>query len=86
VAALRIAPRAPYVLYRVHLDGMVEPVSEHPDFRSGWQAGTHVVTVEDKDGAYSLYDRERRVARFDHSRLMRQVGVEQLSSDLMGVV
>jgi hypothetical protein len=42
VAELRIAPRAPYVLYRVHPDGIEEPVSEHYDFRSGWQAGTHV--------------------------------------------
>jgi hypothetical protein len=87
VAELRMAHRAHYVLYRVHPDSTEEPVSEHHDFRSGWQAGTHVVTVEDKEGAYSLYSRERCMARFGHSRLMSQVGAyEWLSSDLMGVV
>jgi hypothetical protein len=83
VAELRISPRAPYVLYRVYPDGTEEPVSEHPDFGSGWQAGTHVVTVADKVGAYSLYERGCRVARFGHSRLMRHADVERLSSALM---
>jgi len=59
-----------------------EFVSEHPDFESGWQAGTHIVTVEDQKDAYSHYSCERRVARFGHSRLMwQEVGAfEQLSS------
>jgi hypothetical protein len=86
VAELRIAPRAPYVLYRDYSDGTEEPVSEHHDFRSGWQAGTHVVTVEDREGAYSLCKRGHLVARFGHSRLMLHAGVKGLSSDLMGVV
>jgi hypothetical protein len=55
-------------------------VSEHSDFQSGWQAGTHVITVEDQENAYSLYDRDRRVARFGHSRLMSRVGAERLPS------
>ena len=80
-----LAPRAPYVLYRVRPNGTEELVSEHPDFKSGWQAGTHVVTVEDTENAYSLYSGERRVARFGHARLMRQgtLRVEQFSSILV---
>jgi hypothetical protein len=34
-----LAPRAPYVLYRVRPYGTEELVSEHPDFESGWKAG-----------------------------------------------
>jgi hypothetical protein len=30
---------------------MEELVSEHPNFESGWQAGTYVVTVEDEENA-----------------------------------
>jgi hypothetical protein len=74
-----LAPRAPYFLYRVRPDGTEESVSEHPDFASGWQAGTHVVSVEDENG-YSLYNHGRRVARFGHSRLMPQFSAEQLPS------
>ena len=52
--ALTVAKTSvPYLLCRVHLDGHEEPVSEHPDFGSGWSAGTHTVTVIDKQGAYS---------------------------------
>jgi hypothetical protein len=29
-------------------------VSEHPDFQSGWEAGTQAVTVKVKDNAYIL--------------------------------
>lgn len=77
-----LAPRACYVLYRVHPDGTEELVSEHPDFVSGWQAGTRAVTVEDEENAYSLYEGfpRRRVAKFGHSRLMLQVDAERMSS------
>jgi hypothetical protein len=75
-----VAPRAPCILYRVHPDGTEEPVSEHPDFESGWKAGTHVVTVEDKENAYSLHARGRRVARFGYSRLMPELGAGRLST------
>jgi hypothetical protein len=80
-----VAPRAPYVLYRVHPDGTEEMVSEHPDFRSGWQAGTRTVTMEDKENAYSLYDRGRRVAKFGHARLMPRFGAERVTS-MVGVL
>ncbi len=53
-------------------------IGSRPDFESGWQAGTHVVTVEDEETAYSLHRRERRVARFGHNRLMPRFGAEQL--------
>ena len=75
-----LAPRASYVLYRVHHDGTEEPVSEHPDFESGWKAGTHAVTVEDQENAYSLYERGRRVARFGHARLIPRLGVERVTT------
>jgi hypothetical protein len=73
-----LAPRAPYVLFRVRPYGTEELVSEHPDFESGWKAGVDAVTVEDKENAYSLYGRGRRVARFGHSRLMLRLGAERL--------
>jgi hypothetical protein len=38
----------------VRPDGTEGPVSEHPDFASGWQAGTRAVTVEDQENAYYL--------------------------------
>jgi hypothetical protein len=60
--------------------GTEELVSEHPDFESGWKAGVDAVTVEDKENAYSLYGRGRRVARFGHSRLMPRLGAERLPS------
>jgi hypothetical protein len=68
--------RAPYVLYRAHPGGagQEEPVSEHPDFASGWQAGTRAVTVEDKENAYTLYERGRCVAKFGRTRLMLHRG------------
>jgi hypothetical protein len=65
-----------YSLYRVHPDGTEEFVSEHPTFEDGWMAGTSIVTVEDRDSAYSLYlsvegqAGSYRVAKFGHSRLM----------------
>jgi hypothetical protein len=75
-----VAARAPYVLYRVHQDGTEELIGEHSAFESGWKAGTRVVTVEDKENAYSLYDRGRRVAKFGHARLMPRLGAERVSS------
>jgi hypothetical protein len=75
-----LAPRVRYVLYLVHPDDTEKLVSEHSDFQSGWLAGTHVVTVEDQENAYSLYGRGRRVARFGHSRLMPRFGTERLPS------
>lgn len=77
---------AEYSLHRVYPDGTEEPVSEHPDFASGWQAGTHVVTVEDTENAYSLYAVERRVARFGHSRLMRHAALPEELSSVVGAL
>jgi hypothetical protein len=51
--------------------------SEHADFASGWQAGTHVVTSDDKGGAYSLYSPSGiRVAKFGHARLTPHSGTD----------
>ena len=75
-----LAPRAPYVLFRVRPYGTEELVSEHPDFESGWKAGVDAVTVEDNENAYSLYGRGRGLARFGHSRLMPRFGAERLPS------
>lgn len=61
-------PARDHVLVRVHADGREEPVSEHPDFGSGWQAGTHAVHT-DRENAYSLYRGRRRIARFCHHRI-----------------
>jgi hypothetical protein len=80
-----LAPRPSYVFYRGRPDGTEKPVSEHSDFECGWQAGTHVVTVEDKENDYSLYERRRRVAKFGHSRLLLRVDAERMSS-MMGVL
>jgi len=59
---------SPYVLVRVDQEGTEEPVSEHPTFEDGWQAGTSAVHRERQD-AYSLYRGGRRVARFCHHRI-----------------
>ena len=66
------SPRS-WDLFRVRDDGTEEAVSEHPDFESGWQAGTAAVH-EDRENAYSLYRGGRRVARFCHHRLTSLVG------------
>jgi hypothetical protein len=80
----RIAPSAlPFTLYRMNTDK--ELVSEHPDFRSGWSAGTRAVTVEDTENAYSLYRGERRVAKFGHCRLMSRFNAE-LASEMLGMM
>jgi hypothetical protein len=74
----RIAPSAlHFTLYRVSPDGSTALVSEHPDFGSGWSAGTRVVTVEDRENAYALYRGKRRVARFGHNRLMPKYNAER---------
>jgi hypothetical protein len=74
----RIAPFAlPFTLYRVNPDESMEPVSVHPSFEEGWQAGTRAVTVEDRENAYSLYAGTRRVARFGHNRLMPKYNAER---------
>ena len=75
-----LAPRAPYVLFRVRPYGTEELVSEHPDFECGWRAGVDAVTVEDNENAYRLYGRGRRLARFGHSRLKPRFGAERLPS------
>ncbi len=82
----RIAPSAlPFTLYRVNSDESMELVSEHPDFGSGWSAGTHAVTMEDKDHAYSLYARNRLVAKFAHARLMPRFNAER-ASEMLGIL
>jgi hypothetical protein len=74
----RIAPRAlPFTLFRVNPDESMELVSEHPDFRSGWTAGIHAVTVEDRENAYALYGGQHRVARFAHNRLLPRYSTER---------
>ncbi len=59
---------AGYVLVRVDADGNEEPVSEYPTFSEGWSAGQEAVHA-DREGAYSLYRGNRRVARFCPSRI-----------------
>jgi hypothetical protein len=76
----RIALRAlTFTLYRVNPDESRDLVSEHPDFGSGWSVGTHAVTVEDKENAYSLYVGTRLVAGFGHARLMTRFGAERVA-------
>ncbi len=55
-------------LYRVHPDATEEPVSEHPTFTEGWEAGTAAVHG-DRDHAYALYRGRTRVAKFGHARV-----------------
>ncbi len=82
----RIAPSAlPFTLYRVNPDQGMELVSEHPEFGSGWRAGTRAVTVEDRENAYSLYRGQRRVAKFGHSRLMPRINAER-ASEMLGML
>lgn len=82
----RIAPRAlPFTLYRVNPDESMELVSEHPDFGSGWSAGTRAVTVEDTENAYSLYRGQLRVARFAHNRLRPRFSAER-ASEMLGML
>ena len=76
-----VALRAPYVLRRARSDGTEEPIDKYPTFEAGWRAGTHAVTVEDREHAYALYHGDRRVARFGFRRLMVRFDVERLSSE-----
>jgi hypothetical protein len=87
VDTITVPPREDevYVLRRVHPDGGEEHVSEHPDFGSGWSAGTSVVTVEDKQNAYALCQGQRRVAKFGRSRLMPQLNAER-ASEMAGML
>ncbi len=68
-----------HALYRVHPDGTTEPVSEHPDFGEGWEAGTAAVHA-DRDHAYALYRGRTRVARFGHARSTPRVSVSNLDA------
>ncbi len=62
-----------HALYRVHPDVSEEPVSEHPTFTEGWEAGTSAVH-HDRDHAYALYRGRTRVARFAHARARSRQG------------
>jgi len=58
-----------FTLLRVHPNGTQEYVSDHPDLKTGWQAGT-ARTHTEQDVAFSLFDPSgQRVARFGHARL-----------------
>jgi len=70
----------PYALWRVHADGTNELVSEHSTFGEGWSAGTHAVTVEDREHAYALYRGGRSVARFGFSRAIVRFDAKRLPS------
>ncbi len=61
-------PARDHVLVRVHANGTEEPVSEHASFEEGWAAGQHAVHA-DHEGAFALYHRGRRVARFGFNRI-----------------
>lgn len=56
-----------HALYRVQSDATEEPVSTHPDFGSGWEAGQSAVH-HDRDHAYRLMASGQTVARFAHAR------------------
>jgi hypothetical protein len=72
-----------YVLRRVRPDGGEETVSEHPDFGSGWSAGTAAVHA-DRENAYALYEGSQRVARFAQARLIPRSGAERIALALGG--
>jgi len=59
---------SPYALFRVDQEGTEEPVGTFPSFEQGWSAGQEAVH-EDRDGAFALYHRGRRVARFGFNRI-----------------
>jgi hypothetical protein len=75
-------PDVRFVLYRVHGNRAQTFVSEHPSFEEGWSEGQHAVYL-DKEGAYSLYRGDRRVAKFAHSRLMVRGNAVDLISTLV---
>lgn len=58
-----------FTLNRVHENGSMEFVSDHPDFAEGWDAGT-TATHAEPESAFSLYrPNGQRIARFGHHRL-----------------
>ncbi len=59
---------SPYVLFRVDQEGIEEPVGTFPSFERGWSAGQEAVHT-DREGAFALYHRGRRVARFGFNRI-----------------
>ncbi len=61
-------PARDHVLVRVHADGREEQVGTFPSFEQGWSAGQEAVH-EDREGAFALYHRGRRVARFGFNRI-----------------
>lgn len=69
----------PHELRRVHADGSTEPVSEHPDFAQGWEAGQSAVHA-DRDHAYALYRGRTRVAKFGHANARARVSVSNLDA------
>ncbi len=73
---------AGFVLVRVDADGSEEPVSEHPTFSEGWSAGQEAVHAN-REGAYSLYWGDRRVARFCPSRIASTKGAMDLGQALL---
>jgi len=73
----------PHALMRVYADGTTEPVSEHPDFTSGWEARTHATHAE-PEYAFSLYADGQRVARFAHARLSPRLSVTGLDALVLG--
>ena len=61
-------PARDHVLVRVHADGTEEPGGTFPSFEQGWSAGQEAVHA-DHEGAFALYHRGRRVARFGFNRI-----------------
>ena len=68
-----------HALMRVYADGTTEPVSEHPDFADGWNAGTAAVHA-DREHAYALYRGRTRVAKFGHARIMPRLSAASLDA------
>lgn len=68
-----------FVLMRVSPDATEEPVSEHPNFTEGWEAGQSAVH-RDRDHAYALYRGRTRVAKFGHARSTPRVSVSNLDA------
>jgi hypothetical protein len=68
-----------HALWRVHPDASEEPVSEHPTFTEGWEAGTAAVHA-DRDHAYALYRGRTRVAKFGHARITPHLSAANLDT------
>ncbi len=67
-SSLARPPARDHVLVRVHADGREEQASEHASFEEGWSAGQEAVHAN-REGAFALYHRGRRVARFGFNRI-----------------